>query len=371
MSKSKNKQFWTKSNDIDLSGAIEPLYDKSPIYESSINRLYCLRVPLGRRANAICHNRDHQCARQGVFAANLARLGIKDNKHFMSLKHHVLKDELRRGYLFASAEMPHMYSEQPVSGDMLVGFCFGYIHGPHVMHTAMLNMTERLRHFKGLLTCGQMSPVANFNPGVNNSECPIPVGAQELTYLAGIKCGLHAAKALHQDEHVMRFKREYLIRFWLYGSWILCLMPTAGIWFKRGYNNDNVSIQAAYVLYKLADNWFERLVYKISLLNIWSLSWPWLNGFFSALVKGAWGVFPFKSYMIKCKQYAWSLKQIDYSISINRRMKANVWPVDPDKTNMGEFFCDEDQYEIRYGTPDYYSTLGQLTNLIWLSDEKQ
>jgi hypothetical protein len=252
---------------------------------------------------------------------------------------------------------------------MLIGLCFGYAHAEKYMakDTRLIPLLYDLAQRQVLTTEGVPSHIANFKPGAQKSDTPIPVGAQTVCYLAALKVGIDALQRKPpgkvRDFMLQEMKKKYWIRFWLYGAFIDVMMPTAGIWFKRGYNNDNVVIQALYVCHKY-EGPINRLFYKIGIIWVWSLSWPWLNGFFTGLLDETTGLVP-RFYLHKCQRYANSFKNVVNSKKVTKRKTAWSWPVETDSTNVGEFFPDEDQERQKFGRDQYQSTLGQLANMVW------
>jgi hypothetical protein len=334
--------------------------------------LYPLRISFGTKPTGFNHNLDHMASRQGVWVALLSELGLVEESRCAAnvLRSCVKNMELSRGYHIVSG-IPQNHSTQPVSGDMLIGFCLGYLYEPQAMAPEMIAIGWNLLEHKGLTTNGVVSKVANFKPGINTSSAPVPVGAQDITYLCGLRCAMDASSRYGGGkENSLLYKnlrKKYWLRFWLYGGFITCLFPTAGTWFKRGYNNDNVVLQSGFILRRLVSNWFERLVFTCSIIFTWSLSWPWLNSFFTGICKSATaGYIPGRRYCLRAARYAVDFRTVFASMHQENKAKAPYWPVDPDRINPGEFLCDEDQETMRWGRVRYHSTLGQLANLAFI-----
>jgi hypothetical protein len=222
--------------------------------------------------------------------------------------------------------------------------------------------------------------MANFLPGFQSigSVATIPMGEKELTYLAALKCASNAyndsgARDLCKgrinipSENI--YEKEFKKRFYGYLGFLLCMFPTAGLWFRRGYFNDNNCMMAAYAIYLLSDSWFERMIMRIAMFNVWLMSWPWYNGFFSGLLYDACGKrFPTKKYMKKCFVYSCTSGSHPYSVKLySKKLSPDKWPIPMGMRNMGEFMPDEDQETVSNinGKPQYLSTLGQLVSVLW------
>lgn len=374
----KNPRYWNQTTDpytdTDLAEAAARLYGRAPVHVEDYINLYALRISPGIKPTGFNHNTDHMASRQGVWVGVLQELGFATpSKHAANvLRRCVHGMELFRGYHIVSGK-PRNYNQQPVSGDMLIGFCMGYLYHPERMAPEMIALGWNLLEHKGLTNHGTISKRANFRPGINRSVAPVPVGAQDITYLCGLRCALHAAEkygAVTNETNLLTksLRREYRIRFWLYGGFLTCLMPTAGIWFKRGYNNDNVCIESGFILRQLVSNWFERTTFTCSVLWCWSLSWPWLNGYFTGLCMAATkGKAPGADYCRRAGRYAVDFSNTFTSVYISKESPAPYWPLDVTMRNAGEFLCDEDQEVARKaGGPKYQSVLGQLADIAYL-----
>ena len=128
---------------------------------------------------------------------------------------------------------------------------------------------------------------------------------------------------------------------------------------------------AAYVLWELADSWFERLVYRISIAYTWSLSWVWLNGFFSGIMDEVNGL-P-QEYMDRCLVYALDCGKFDYAmVDTGKTQEPLNYPIEPRARQMGEFLPEQPQdfIYLQTDTPSYHSTLGQLMMILWSSKHK-
>ena len=364
----KKSKYYYETQPIDQSKLMEAankLYDESPIYLSKLHDLYSLRIFMGQKPDGYRHDTDHMCARQGIWVAITNRLMYDNSRAAHTLGKCIDKDkqELSRGYRVQD-DLPIEYNDIDISGDMLVGLCFGYVHAKQKMNCVLAWIGQHLLNHGGLLTKGHMSIYADFRPFINSARDPVVLGAQNLTYLCALRCAIEDANANGFDVLAKDLKRAYWVRFIVYGGFLSVLFPTVGIWFKRGYNNDNVCMQAAYCLRRLSTTTLEKFVYTFAMYDIWLLSYPWLNGFFTGLLKQvAWVS---NKYINRCKNYAYAhLNQIA-SKQVSKQYKAKAWPVDPYYRNMGEFVCDEDQEFERDGTYQYRSTLGQLAQIVWL-----
>lgn len=380
----KHPKFWAKefypTADASLISFAQKLFIDSPVYDhAALGTLYALRIPVGQEPDGSNHNWDHLAARQGVFISCLTKHGINPLNAARALQKCVAYNtqgshELRRGWKLVRPNQDLVtLSTQPVSGDMLVGFCFGFLHAPEELLMPMSLIGSSMFRNRGLTTEGQVSSVGNFLPGIQfkNSETPIPVGAQTATYLCGLKSAIEAFRVFeHMAKMPYPAKRLLQIEYWkrliLYGGFLEVMFPTAGIFFKRGYNNDNVTMQALWCLHHLSTTRFERTVYKIGMFWVWALSWPWLNGFFSGLLRDATkGQFPSKKYMERCQNYAMHCSSQAHDTAIRSSEWADYWPIDIQDRNLGEFSPDEDQEKKHQGDPQFRSTLGNLANLLW------
>lgn len=370
---------WEKSHVPDLYTSINHVFDRTITYETDRRQVLALRIPPGQKATGMNHDIDHMVMRQGAWVSCLKLMNLDVKRAVNVLKDCVKIDELRRGCLYRMGE-PVGHSTQPVSGDMLVGFCFGYAHAEEHLKNEMAVVGNKLCDMKGLPTEGVVSPVANFLPGIQFgvTTSPVPVGAQTATYLCGILCAIDAYKRIEKllpgtksfPALRKKLEREYFKRMWIYGGFIDVMIPSAGIWFKRGYNNDNVVVQALYCCHKFAPSSFSRFFFGSGMVWIWTLSWPWLNGFFSGLLVDRLGLLS-KRYMKTCQAYAYELKGIEVAIKSKVKKTAWKWPVKPSLVNVGEFLADEDQEVTKEGPPSYQSTLGQLCYLLWSSKHER
>jgi hypothetical protein len=368
------KRYWIDKDTLskdELIHRVEFLVNAMQIFKNDERDLVLMRVPCDQEPSGFNHNTDHQCSRQGCYLALLSKLFINSRRAASSLAAHWFEGELRRGYKIREGDLTEV-SDKPVSGDMLCGFAFGYVHSKDELLTQAMDIALHLLEHKGLRTQYEVSRVANFLPGVNDSDCPIPVGAQELTYLVGIRMGMDAYKVVYGpfSKGFKALQREYWKRFYLYGAWITILIPTVGIKGNRGYSNDNNCMMATYALYKLSSNWFERMVYRVSIFVVWSMSFVWLNGFFSGILREVTGgKFPNDEYMDRCLKYAYDLGEYTYSKewkseSENEPMN---YPIEPQMRLMGEFLPDEaqDYIYVCSNKGEFKSCLGQLVNLVW------
>ncbi|MCB1712460.1 MAG: hypothetical protein KDH96_08270 [Candidatus Riesia sp.] len=373
----KKTTIYYKASVPKLDPAISTMFARCVTYESPNRQLVALRVPIGQKATGMNHSIDHMASRQGVFVSILRLLNIDVKRAANVLKDCFKNQELRRGCKYKNNE-PVEHSTQEVSGDMLIGLCFGYYHARDQLKNEMAVYATNLKKNQGMLTEGKISRVGDFHPGLQRSSTPIPIGAQTVTYLAALLCGIDAYKKIEKmlpgtktfPALRKELEKELFKRMWLYGGFIDVMIPTAGIWFKRGYNNDNVVLQALYCCYGLCNNPLARACFGAGMLWTWGLSWPWLNGFFSGLVRNSIGFLPDR-YMKACQRYAYEFINIDYSIKVTNREKARSWPVPSQMVNVGEFFPDEDQEVTKQGKPEFHSTLGQLANMVWSTQHER
>jgi hypothetical protein len=375
-SKKKNNRYWKDGaspvrNHWDI---VLDLMSKSPIIKTTSHSLYVNRAPITRKLDGQNHETAHQCMRQGLWVNLSNRISGKANhSEVLALEAH-FNFELSRGYKISQDGKLSEFNFDNVSGDMLAGWCMGYLGAKADLAYSTIRLAEHLVRYKGLLSNGKISTKANFKPGFQfeKSVSPLPVGAQNLTYLAVLKCALDAYKGYGKlDREILklnscwRIKIEYWLRFYVYLDFLTVLMPTVSIWFKRAYNNDNCCMQFAYVCGSLSSG-FEKKIYQASILYTWSLSWPWLNGFFSGMAKDLTGLIS-DSYMKRCQKYA---EDFDGIVTggkfIASKKPAKYWPIDPWDLAFDEFVCDEAQEYDRFaGKRQYRSTIGQVANLVY------
>ena len=179
-------------------------------------------------------------------------------------------DEFHRGYYIKKDGIIDRQSFNPVSGDCVVGHCFAYVHQIEGMELEMASIAHHCIKNQGLKTAGVVSSVANFLPGIQGkpSETPVTVGAQHITYLTVVRCGMDAVKRLSPEMRRFRgipsygyFAWHYYKRLFIYGAFLSVMFPTVGVWWRRSYNNDVICMMAAYVLHKLSSNRLEKLIY--------------------------------------------------------------------------------------------------------------
>lgn len=374
--KKKNPKYWGKEVSP-IRNYWDVLIDQlkaSPVYEDESISLYTLCVPINSKPSGDNHHTAHQCMRQGLWVNLMSRFrgGAKD-KEIIALEKHWHNGELARGYSIDKFGKYH-FNHDEVSGDMLAGFVLGYVSEPKKLAYTMIKIGEHLVKNKGLLSMGRVSKRANFLPGWQfGSETPMPVGAQNITYLVGLKCAIDAYSYYSKEDRKIlglnsywTIKLEYLKRFYLYLDCLTILMPTVGVWFRRGYNNDNCCIHFAYVGTQVS-SFIERLIYEISLIYTWSLAWPWLNGFHTGMAYEATGLIT-ESYMNRCRAYAEDFIDIYTGTQYgpNNKVPAPYWPQDPEKRTFDEFLCDENQeYDRSTGKRKYRSTIGQIAQILW------
>jgi hypothetical protein len=378
-----NEKYWNlteqKISDLELDEGINRLLKESPIVRMHGFDCYQMRYRTDWVKSGEIANIDHFCARQGIYVGILNKLKMDTTFAAKALARCWTGTELRRGFHFANKDGGIIrFQDLPVSGDMLVGFCFGFIHDKHNTSKEMVEIARHLFENKGLKTSGKISTVANFKPGYQNSATPIPVGAQDITYLCGIMCGIKAIDYLRRLWDLPQYHEdlrqalvlEFNKRYWLYGGFLTTLFPTAGVWFRRGYNNDNVCIQASYILSRICDNHFLRFSFAASTFYTWSLSWPWLNSFFTGLTREVIGLIP-RDYVNRCRHYSRDLSFFWEGMGDEpKKAKAKEWPIDPDKQQMSEFCGDEDHEFYKEGQKNIRSTLGQLAYIVWIKDGK-
>jgi len=359
-----------------LNTVWQQLYIDSPIHETEDHMLYALRIPKGTRPNGVNHNTDHMAARQGVFTAMLARRKMleKEIKAAKTLAECYADNGLLRGYhLVGESSVIHPNSEN-TSGDQAIGLCFAYVYHREsvVLDLAVSSLGNDLLRHGGIVWRGaegvQLSSRGNLRPGFSWSVNPLPVGAQDLTYCAIILAAMHnQAPSQKKDKHL---SWAFIKRFYLYFGWLTILWPTAGIWFKRAYHNDNVCMQACRIGYEFSNNWFERWVFRTAAKHTFGLSEPWLNGFFAGLVREMTGnSYPSSQYMYACRKYAMSCSSLRYSIIEKKKSKAAFWPVPGYQRQCGEFLADEDQTYDKEGIDKHRSTLGQMAMIEWSYDK--
>jgi hypothetical protein len=350
------------------------MVDKMPVMQNDRHNLYCPRVPLNQHPNGRNHNADHQCARQGVWVALLSKLG-RDEEAFKAIYslRRCFHGILHRGYLVLRGN-ELAYETYKVSGDQMVGYLFGWHHVSDVpLDISVCAMGYDLLKSGGLtMDEGGVSPRANFKPGLQWSETPVPVGAQELTLFAGLLCANTAYQRTAKGEAfndipMDAYRKRFKIRFYLYFGWLTCLWPTAGVWFKRGYNNDQVCMQAAYLCYHHATNRFEKWIFKRTMINIFNQSPHYMNGYFAGLVREVSPKTITNGYLLKCNCYAqaWLSYPKEKGPKGKGALRNSSWPISQAFGNAGEFLPDQDQEYINYSDYKYHSGLGQLASFVW------
>jgi len=379
----KNEKYWYKGRvkypSRDYRDVLLDLYYHSPVYKSNHHHLYVCKVPFDQKPNGMNHNSDHSGLRNGVYLSIMKKIGIVNDDMIRSQNSHydACKDEFHRGYYVHEDGSLEHHSYNPVSGDVAVGHCFAYIHQRDHMELDMASIAYHCIKNQGFLTAGKISTVANFIPGIQGkpSETPVVVGAQNITYLAVVRSGMDAVKRLDPAMRKFRglpsygyFAWHYYKRLFIYGAFISVMFPTVGVWWRRSYNNDAICMMAAFILYKLSSNRLEKLIYGISGFYIWSLSWPWLNGFFSGLLREMLKKFPSEKYMSRCLLWAIDLAEVKYG-SVGPKEKSSEWPIDPKRLEFDEF-APERSHEDQYSDPSkiqyvYRDNVGQLAALVW------
>jgi len=378
----KNSKYWFKGIRFpsrDYRDVLYDLYYHSPIYKENGHHLYVCRVPFDLKPDGMNHNTDHSALRHGTYLAIMKKIGVVTESMVRSQNSHynASSDEFHRGYYVKEDGTIDHQSFNPVSGDCVVGHCFAYSHHRDDMELDMASIAYHCIKNQGLKTNGVISSVANFLPAIQGkpSETPVVVGAQNITYLAVVRCGMDAIKRLSPEMIRFRglpsyryFAWNYYKRLIIYGGFLSIMFPTVGVWWRRSYNNDVICMMSAYVLHKLSSNRLEKILYGISGFYIWSLSWPWLNGFFSGLLREMLGKFPTETYMNRCLLWAIDLAEVKYG-NIGPKEKSKEWPIDPTRLEFDEF-APERSHEDQYSDPSkvqyiYRDNVGQLAMLVW------
>ena len=377
----KNKKYWFKGiryPSRDYRDVLYELFHHIPLYKENGHQLYVCRVPFHEKPNGMNHNSDHSALRHGIYLSLMKKIGVVTESMARSQNAHydASKDEFHRGYYIKEDGTIEHHSYNPVSGDCVVGHCFAYVNHKDDMELDMASIAYHCIKNQGLKTNGIVSSVANFLPGIQSkSETPVTVGAQHITYLAVVRSGMDAIKRLPEEMRRFRglpsyryFAWHYYKRLILYGCFISVMFPTVGVWWRREYNNDVICMMSAYILHKLSSNRLEKLIYGISGFYIWSLSWPWLNGFFSGLLREMLIKFPSDSYMNRCLLWAIDLSEVKFG-NIGPKEKSKEWPIDPDRLEFDEF-SPERSHENQYSDLSkvqyiYRDNIGQLATLVW------
>lgn len=353
----RNKGVTDHHSPDDETRYVVEFWKKKPLIRYGTRILHVLRVPAGEEPTGKNHNTDHQLARHGVLVAINQIDGNCPQGEISAMYDHIVRDDgqLLRGYHVDDNGDRLNSNDVDVSGDMLVGLIFGSTHcsSETQYQISLINTLGQhlLVNDYAIKSGNKKSDVAMWEPGI------FTVGAQAVTILA-------ALRFCYRKTHNLEFLKRYLWLFYFCGYGLLSLFPTAFLPSRRGYNNDNVVIQALYSLIKNTDSSLERFVYKFAILYTWLLSFPYYNGFFTGLVHDVTGLIP-RVYRQRCLNYltvdGWSA----YSRSgWSETSIMKSLPLPPQLRNNGEFGpVDEDQETGRLGGFDeYVSVLGWLSS---------
>lgn len=348
------------------------IYKNLPVYDNGAMQLYVNRVDYYTLPDGSNHNTDHQCSRHATYSFILNKLSNGNDRLNRAMNRHMWKHVLLRGYTEDGS-----YNANTVSGDMLIGLSLGVmnaykprelkIHGDDMRVVDVTTYDELRDSFEQLLigiiendyslleTSRQIEdPIqsavwdaemkkkdqrpelvkvksgrAMFQPGLET------VGAQSITLLAALKVASVTSKSVYLNNVYKKLVKNY-------GYSLLALFPTTFIPSKRGYFNDHNCLVAAYILSKLSTGRLEKLYWNAVALYIWSLSYPYYNGYFTGLVNDLMPGVISKKYIDKCISFLYEDEPATYSGTGGTKLKPQEYPVRYNEQDRDEFHVDKD-----------------------------
>lgn len=348
------------------------VYKNLPVYDNGSMQLYVNRVDYYSLPDGVNHNTDHQCSRHATYSFILNKLGKGNDKLNRAMNRHMWKHILLRGYTENGD-----YNSNTVSGDMLIGLSLGLLQAYNPpsakiqgdeMRVVELTTYDELRDSFELLLNGVIENDFSLLETARQNEDPIQrevwdlelkrkdfrpeliriksaramfqpgletVGAQSITLLAALKVAATTSKSVY-------LKKTYKKLFKNYGYGILSLLPTTFIPSKRGYFNDHNCLVSAYVLSKLSETKLEKWYWNIVALYIWSLSYPYHNGYFTGLVNDLMPGLISKKYLEKCVSFLYEQEPLTYSGTGGDKIKPKSYPVPHNEQDRDEFHVDKD-----------------------------
>lgn len=341
------------------------VYKNLPVFDNGTMQLYTNRVDYYSLPNGNNHNTDHQCSRHGTYSFILNKLEASNDKVNTALERHMWKHLLFRGY-----KEDGSYNLNNVSGDMLLGMCLALTNAyrPSNPKPGEENSYVKLKDSFDEVLFGMIENDYSLIENQRQDDDPIQsevwdeqmklnsyrpekvkvksaramlqpgletVGAQAITMLAAMRVGDKVVGSLYA-------KREYKKLFWLYGYGLLSLFPTTFIPSKRGYFNDHNCLVAAYVLSKLSTNKLEKFYWNLIATYIWSLSYPYYNGYFTGLLNEVFPGIISKKYTEDCISFLYEEDPAVFSGEGGVKIKPKEYPVKYNEQDRDEFHVDKD-----------------------------
>ena len=335
------------------------VYNSLPIFENDELKLYVNRVPNDAQITGDNHNDDHQAARHGTYAFLLSRLYLRDIKADTALRRHFFQMQAYRGFKVDPTTTIKTYNPYNVSGDQLIGLTLAMLDDvSEKLRIDFINTVEQIvDNDWASKSVDQLtkSHVAMWQPGLET------VGAQALTILSILKMASKFGSA--------KAKKAYNKLLYMYGYGLLSLIPTTFSIKNRNYSNDHNCIISAYILAKLSTG-MSKLYWTMIMLYCWSLSYKWLNGYFTGIIMDVCPIFT-KKYVQKCKDYLYEEVPNTYAKSIywNPWIDQGVYPIKFNDMNQGEFWPDE-VHQARGNDQLTKSGLGWLAAAIMIDQEE-
>jgi hypothetical protein len=363
-----------------------------PVLKNDQYELYLPRQPLKSGSfNGADHNTDHQLLRQGQYVFLMSKLGRRTPQMENALSHFMQGPYLLRGYKWDYQNKRFINNAQSTSGDMLLGLCLA------MLDTNLANETQSmlLEKFDQLVSGIVDNDYALLEGSVPKEEPYISlyneqlkkydmreekvklkssramwqpgletVGAQALTLLAALKTNAKKNKSKSSE-------KEYWNVFYKQGYALLSLLPTCYLPNKRGYFNDHNCVNALYILLKLADTKFERLVYKFALRYVFLLSKSWYNSYFVGLIHEVAPELLSEQYIADVCDYLYEEDPLSWTLDNAQTIQSFVSPIPLGTVAHSEFAYGDklDRYNVNGTGERVFTGLSELAAMVLLDDD--